>query len=92
MTGVVGSAVEDNELNKAVEFMKLGAQFTKAELALLFDRIYDLNNTSARDELIEFLDESLMKKFMKSEERQEKITNVMKLSSRSRPELKTALG
>ena len=90
-SGLVGAAAEENHFDTAVELMKSGVQFSKAELTMLFEKLYDLQNNHATEELIDFLETSLRKKKMKSRERQEKMTKILKSSSRTRPELQTAL-
>ena len=89
--GIVGMYAVMNQFETALWFMKSGVQFTKAELTVLFDSIYSFNATTAREDLIEFLDKSLKKKDMKAGDRQEKLTKVLKLSSRTRPGLKSGL-
>merc|ERR1712012_1397561 len=89
--GIVGIYAEMNQFETALWFMKNGVQFTKAELTLLFDSIYSFNATTYREDLIEFLDKRLKKKDMKAGDRQEKLTKVLKLSSRTRPGLKSGL-
>ena len=71
--------------------MKTGGKFSKAELTLLCEKMYDLNETEATGELIDFLDTRMKEKFMKAGERQEKITKLLKTSSKTRPELQAAL-
>ena len=89
--GLVGVAAEANHFDIAIEFMKSGGQFTKQELTMLSEKLYDLHENQATEELIDFLDTRLRKKRMGARERQEKMTKILKSSSRTRPELQNAL-